>query len=192
MQRVAEAFGYTPMALYRYVPGKSQLVALMNDRAFGPPPPTTASPWRPAMERWARGLWQAYARHPWTLRVRTSSAPIGPNELAWFEACLAALSKTGLRHHEQVAMATFVSSSVRDLARISHELRPTTFGYGEVLEQILHGDRFPTLAAMLAAGSFDGSDEDGGSGVEPYLELGLEVLMDGIETHTRRRKRAAR
>ncbi|MEU8661631.1 TetR/AcrR family transcriptional regulator, partial [Actinoplanes philippinensis] len=33
MQRVAEAVGVTKMALYRYVPGKTELVALMLDSA---------------------------------------------------------------------------------------------------------------------------------------------------------------
>lgn len=184
MQRVADAFGYTPMALYRYVPGKAQLVELMTDRAYGQPPATDATAhWRQAVEEWARGLWEAYARHPWTLRVPTGSAPIGPNELAWFEACLAALAKTGLDDGEQVALATFVSSSVRDLARISHELRPMAFGYAGVLEQVVQGDRFPTLAAMLGAGSFDDDGDDGG--VRPYLDLGLQLLMDGIEARTR-------
>ncbi|MFE4263716.1 TetR/AcrR family transcriptional regulator [Streptomyces sp. NPDC056883] len=38
MQRVAGELGYTAMALYRHVPGKDQLVALMADRAQGKPP----------------------------------------------------------------------------------------------------------------------------------------------------------
>src|SRR5689334_22149881 len=36
MQRVAAEVGFTTMALYRYVPGKNELVALMVDSAVGP------------------------------------------------------------------------------------------------------------------------------------------------------------
>ncbi|SDM24704.1 TetR/AcrR family transcriptional regulator C-terminal domain-containing protein [Nonomuraea jiangxiensis] len=95
----------------------------MTDRAFGRPPATAANQ-RQAVEQWADGLWRAYERRPWILQVRTRSAPIGPNELEWFEDCVAALTKTGLDHQELVAMATFISFAVRDLARVSHELQP--------------------------------------------------------------------
>ncbi|WP_432758609.1 TetR/AcrR family transcriptional regulator [Streptomyces lydicamycinicus] len=67
MQRVAAELDFTKMSLYRYVPGKSELVALMIDRAMGEPPsapsPDTAGrdgeePWRgscgPGRTRWRR------------------------------------------------------------------------------------------------------------------------------------------
>lgn len=49
MQRVAERLGVTKMALYRYVPGKVELVALMIDLGIGEPPrlATIAGGWRP-------------------------------------------------------------------------------------------------------------------------------------------------
>ncbi|MEU7574116.1 TetR/AcrR family transcriptional regulator C-terminal domain-containing protein [Micromonospora sp. NPDC049240] len=42
MQRVAESLAVTKMALYRYVPGRAELVALMLDAALGEPPPAPA------------------------------------------------------------------------------------------------------------------------------------------------------
>src|ERR1700729_1512024 len=49
MQHLAERLGCAKMALYRYVPGKSELVALMVDAALGDPPepPAQASPKSP-------------------------------------------------------------------------------------------------------------------------------------------------
>src|ERR1700759_2264183 len=38
MQHLAEQLGCAKMALYRYVPGKAELVALMIDEAIGEPP----------------------------------------------------------------------------------------------------------------------------------------------------------
>src|ERR1700712_5698711 len=38
MQRVAADLGYTKMSLYRYLPGKAELVAAMVERALGGPP----------------------------------------------------------------------------------------------------------------------------------------------------------
>src|SRR5512139_2166546 len=42
MQRVAGAFGFTTMSLYRYVPGKAELIDLMIDMSLGPPPDLSA------------------------------------------------------------------------------------------------------------------------------------------------------
>ena len=38
MSRVATALGTAPMSLYRYVAAKDELLALMVDAAYGPPP----------------------------------------------------------------------------------------------------------------------------------------------------------
>src|ERR1700733_7935915 len=69
MQHLAERLGCAKMALYRYVPGKSELVALMVDAALGDPPeappetsptsPTGRTPvagerqWRTVLRLWA-------------------------------------------------------------------------------------------------------------------------------------------
>src|SRR5688572_640704 len=55
MRSVAERLGFTTMSLYRYVPGKGELVEVMRDVALGEPP--TAEPaldWREQLRRWAR------------------------------------------------------------------------------------------------------------------------------------------
>src|SRR3954453_12429425 len=78
MQRVAADLGYTKMSLYRYVPGKAELVAAMLERAIGEPPETTGE-WRPALREWAENLLAAYAAHAWSLAATTGRRPIGPN-----------------------------------------------------------------------------------------------------------------
>src|SRR3954466_3073482 len=51
MQRVAADLGYTKMSLYRYLPGKTELVAAMLERGIGAPPDLSALAWRPALTR---------------------------------------------------------------------------------------------------------------------------------------------
>src|ERR1700728_977916 len=55
MGRVAAELGAGTMALYRYVGSKSELLNLMVDAAFGPPPPLPESAvgWRAALSHWA-------------------------------------------------------------------------------------------------------------------------------------------
>ncbi|WP_275432075.1 MULTISPECIES: TetR family transcriptional regulator [unclassified Streptomyces] len=142
MQRVAGELGCTAMALYRHVPGRGQLVAAMVDTATGRPPAASGAGWRAEVEAWVDALWSTYARHPRMVRVATVSAPVGPNELAWFEALLSPLARPGADRGELIALATFISGAVRDLARPATELDPdAAAAYGRVLAERHRGGR---------------------------------------------------
>ncbi|MFG2645734.1 TetR/AcrR family transcriptional regulator [Streptomyces sp. NPDC048370] len=179
MQRVAGELGYSAMALYRHVPGKDQLVALMADKAMGNPPAPSGDEWRAEILNWADAAWDFYLAHPWTLRVTTTGAPTGPNELTWFEALLRPLARSGLAAENLVATAVFVSSAVRDLARIATEIVPSGSDYGDLLAQVVRPDRFPTLSSLMAKGAV----EDDGD-VRPALDFGLNLILEGLKTQT--------
>ncbi|GGY33616.1 hypothetical protein GCM10010299_45130 [Streptomyces tanashiensis] len=73
--------------------------------------------------------------------MATSGAPTGPNELAWFEALLRPLAQSGLAAENLVATAMFLSSAVRDLARIATEIVPYGSDYGNLLAEVVQADR---------------------------------------------------
>ena len=61
------------MSLYRYVPGKAELVDLMLDAVHGeaaPPGPDVVG-WRALLEHHARDGWAMYERHPWAVTAYT-------------------------------------------------------------------------------------------------------------------------
>ncbi|MBT2395027.1 hypothetical protein J7E89_03330 [Streptomyces sp. ISL-100] len=76
LARVAKEFGVTAVALYRYVPGKTELIDLMVDLAIGPPAPVAAIPggWRPQLTEWARQCLTMYRRNPWILTATACAA----------------------------------------------------------------------------------------------------------------------
>ncbi|MFI7355625.1 TetR/AcrR family transcriptional regulator [Streptomyces avidinii] len=186
MQRVATRLGCTAMALYRHVPGREHLLAAMTDAACGRPPAATGAGWRAEVEAWVDALWSTYGRHPWMVRVPTVSAPVGPNELAWFEALLNPLARSGAARGELVALATFISGAVRDLARVATELDPAgAASYGRILAERLDPGNFPTLCA-LAGEPGPGEEEDGA--VAPIVACGIARLLDGIENPPPARK----
>lgn len=96
MQRIAAELGFTKMSLYRYVPGKAELVALMVERAIGAPPAVAPADWRAGLGAWASGMLDRFLAHPWALEATLGPRPIGPNELAWMEAAVSVLVGTGL------------------------------------------------------------------------------------------------
>lgn len=216
MQRVAGRLNYTAMSLYRYVPSKEHLIDVVYDTAIGQPPQAADDDadetgkngengaggegnWRAEVDRWVRALLRVYADHPWLLRIAAHSPPLGPNQLAWFDALLRHVSGIGLSEDEMVHLVLFVTGAVRDLARTSTELAQATdqsglsveqvgAGYAEAMKRFTDADRLPTLARIVSAGIFEPSQEPYND-ILPSLEFGLQRLLDGVESYVHARRR---
>lgn len=176
MQRVAESLGVTKMALYRYVPGRAELVALMLDAALGEPPPAPAgADWRGQLDDWTRRLVDRFRRHPWAQAAAVGARLPGPNELCWVERVVAALAGTGLTATERLDVATLLVGHARNLAAL-----PPDSGREAAFGVLVTGreDRFPALAAALAEPSTPAARRAPAS---PTLDFGLTRILDGIE-----------
>src|SRR5690349_18016327 len=114
MQRVAADLGYTKMSLYRYLPGKTELVAAMMERALGEPPQIRKD-WRDALTEWSTALLAAYQSHAWALEATTGRRPIGPHEIAWMESALRVLPP-GLTGAESLDAVATLAGHVRMIA----------------------------------------------------------------------------
>ncbi|MFB7665980.1 TetR/AcrR family transcriptional regulator [Kitasatospora sp. NPDC056138] len=181
MSKVAAEFGVSAMALYRYVPGKAELVELMVESVLTEVPDLSAaaSGWRPRIVEWARQSERIHRAHPWLLAATSMRRQVmGPNQLGWLDAALAALEPTGLtagqQHRVFVLVAGFVRTRVQQLLDFdeehSQEWNRLT---GELLDR--HADRFPALTRAIAAGAFAPDP------VDP-LEFGLDRILDGVQT----------
>ncbi|MEU8813291.1 TetR/AcrR family transcriptional regulator C-terminal domain-containing protein [Actinoplanes sp. NPDC048796] len=178
MQRVAADVGYTKMSLYRYVPGKTELVAVMLERAIGEPPVGGAGDWRTALSAWAEALLGRYAPHPWAIEATAGGRPIGPNELSWMESALAVLPG-GLTGAERMDAVAAVAGQVRMIAgQAATTEGELTATIGLVLRE--HADRFPALAAAV-------SDTATRGGQDQAFRFGLERILDGLEVLIQRR-----
>ncbi|MGV9266423.1 TetR/AcrR family transcriptional regulator [Kitasatospora sp. NPDC003701] len=179
MQRVAAELGVTTMALYRYFPGKAELVDLMVDSALGAPPEAIGllDGWRPQLTEWARECWALYRRHPWILTATAVRRQLmGPHQLAWLDAALAALAPTGLTAAQQHDTFLLIIGHIRNLAQQLVDADDEGAAEwnrlaADVLER--HGHRFPALTAAIAAGAFAPQDRD-------PLDFGLERILDGV------------
>ncbi len=189
MSRVAGQLGVTTMALYRYVSSKDDLVALMLDVASGKPdlPVKAEEGWRARLERWSWKYLAALRRHPWITRIPISGPPITPNQVAWMEAALAALSATPLTEAEQLSVLLMVSNYVRGVGQLAADLaqaerdagpaQPSVMGrYGRMLAQLIDAESFPTLCSFLRSGVFDQPDDD----LDVEFNFGLQILLDGV------------
>lgn len=180
MQRVAGALDFTKMALYRYVPGKAELVALMVEAALGEVPPPAGPPggWRERLADCARQLAAVFARHPWLLEATVGPRVPGPGELGWMERAVAALDGTGLTGAERMDALVLLVGHVRGIAQQQRAAGPTdnpeaqfTSALGEVIRA--HGEHYPAIAAAIASSAQLG-------GQDQAMEFGLERILDGL------------
>ena len=177
MARLAERLGCGTMSLYRHVANKDELLMFMLSAAPGPPPRLDPADWSAALQDWADGLWRVYHRHPWVLQAGAAGPPADPGQLAWLNAGLAALGETRLPEREKLAAVTAVLHYVRGAAALDIEAGTVDWPeYPTLLRRLVDDERFPALAAALADGAFDRSDD------EPRAAFlaGLRQLLDGI------------
>lgn len=178
MQRVADDLPVTKMALYRYVPGKAELVAVMSDLAIGTPPDRTELPWREALHTWSMDLYDGFTRHPWLLLSTVGRRLVGPNELTWMDRGVRALTDSGLSGSEQLDAILVLAGHVRTLALQTTSMPGGRQGLTEeaflgAFAEILatQADRFPSLVAAMQT-----ADQR-----NQGLEFGLERILDGLE-----------
>ncbi|MGE7389217.1 TetR/AcrR family transcriptional regulator [Streptomyces sp. NPDC004126] len=185
MQRVAGELGVTKMALYRYVPGKAEAVALMVEAAMPDPAggldaalAVAGDGWRERLGVWARELLAGFRAHPWLLDATVGARAVGPREVGWLERALAALEGCGLTGAEAMDAVVLVAGHVRGIA----EQERATAGaggpdeeLGAVLAEVVgtRGEEYPALAGALASVAAHG-------GQDQALEFGLERILDGI------------
>ncbi|WP_037306776.1 TetR/AcrR family transcriptional regulator [Amycolatopsis orientalis] len=198
MRAVGDRLGRTAMALYTYVPSKSELIDLMYDKALAELPVSyEGGDWRPDAAQWAYDLWDFYLRHPWVLQVSSARPVLGPHEYVVLEALVKILRRTGLSPVVLRRLVSALYSCVREPARTVAESRAAEKVTGQTDDEWWYArsallrevspdfaERFPTLTWMESERAFRMADE-----TVPYLEqeareafeLSLAVLLDGIE-----------
>jgi AcrR family transcriptional regulator len=197
MRRVADKLGVGTMSLYRYVPGKGELIDLMLDTVLAESgsPADEPAEWRARLESMAVSSWRLYHEHPWMLLVTERHPVMGPTEMEGFESVLRAVSGLGLTPSEMYGAVALVDSFVRGMARYGVDAREaerrtgiTTEQWweaqGECLTDVMTADRFPLMTAISEAGVW-------GEGEDVAFRFGLERVLDGMEVLIRQRAQQA-
>ncbi|MDT7839206.1 TetR/AcrR family transcriptional regulator [Streptomyces justiciae] len=195
MRRIAGELGTGTMSLYRYVPGKGELLDLMLDRVQRPsenPADVGDGSWRSALEALGRATLALYRRHPWLLQVNQSRPILGPSALDGMEKILSRIKPMGLTDPELVSAIIMVDGYVVGAARTQlyqqeverrTGLTDTEFWQAQVpmLEKVMASGRYPLLAAL--------SDDAFGTDFD-HFEFGLQRMLDGLEVLVARRRSA--
>ncbi|WP_435738162.1 TetR/AcrR family transcriptional regulator C-terminal domain-containing protein [Cellulosimicrobium sp. PMB13] len=185
MRRVATELGVGAMSLYTYVPGRTELVDLMIDRAYGELDlPVAGAPWRSALAQYAHETWSLYLRHPWILQTNMYRAPLAPHVLDAQEAGLRTIVDTGLSELQVVdtlalvdnyvqglARSTIAETTERDATGVGNDEYWTTLG--SFWEDWFDVERYPVMTRIYVAGGFDAP--------QGPFEASLDRLLDAVE-----------
>jgi AcrR family transcriptional regulator len=186
MRRIAAELESGAMSLYRYVPGKAELIDLMLDEVNGEDLAELEAAdgdWRALLTRGAQLQWATYLRHPWMLQIPQGRPLLGPNTMQATEISLRHLDGVGLDEHDMVGVLVTVNAFVAGLARTIIEAMQATERTGlsdedwwavhsEVFATTLPPGRMPMLDRVGEAGVWDGEFD--------AFAFGLERLLDGI------------
>jgi AcrR family transcriptional regulator len=182
MRRLAEELGVAPMALYRHVANRDDLIDGMVDIVFGEIDlPSSGPDWRSAMRRRAISVRDVLLRHRWAIGLMESRASPGPANLRHHDAVIASL-RAGDFDMAKVAHAySLLDGYIYGFALTKMNL---PFDSGDDVAAIAQtmlapfpADAYPNLGAFIAEHAtkpgYDFGDE---------FEYGLDVILDGLET----------
>jgi AcrR family transcriptional regulator len=157
MARVAESLGCSPMALYRHVSSKDELLILLADRVPPEPPQIPKDlGWRDAMEVWMRAQIEMAINRPWYLDLPLSAILPGPRRLRWIDQGFAIMAGLDLTFDEKLqivgTIAEFVLGEARVIVESQRVAAATLRAAGKVPDGV--ADAEIDAAALAAANPY--------------------------------------
>ncbi|QSB16657.1 TetR/AcrR family transcriptional regulator C-terminal domain-containing protein [Natronosporangium hydrolyticum] len=126
MRAVATRFTVTPMALYRYVADRDELIRLTADRIGALIRPAPAASWQDQVRAWAHAQRSVLRAHPGLAAWLMDNGPAGPEAYRLLESLARAFADAGLddahvvRGTAQVMSWTFSRVAIEDAADARH------------------------------------------------------------------------
>ncbi|WP_100445064.1 TetR/AcrR family transcriptional regulator [Glycomyces xiaoerkulensis] len=198
MREVAAELRVGTMTIYRYVPGKRELIDLMIDHLNGSPedyPDPTGMGWRSLLEELAESTWKVYEEHPWVLEINQKRPVLGPRSLTGYDFILAAFEDHDMPDLEANLVITAVMSLVTGVA-MSYMLRDSDDQGPVTTEQEWWEAQEPYLLKAVESGRYprlEQTDEDAWN-IKGYdvMRKGLESMLDGLAPRMEATRRTGR
>jgi AcrR family transcriptional regulator len=181
MRTLAVMLQVAPMALYRHVANKDDLIDAMVDVVFSEiGVPAGGGDWKTAMRRRAISVRDALSRHPWAIGLMESRRTPGPANLRHHDAVIGRLRAAGFDVEGAAHVYSLLDSYIYGFALTKMNLPfETSEEVGEVAESMLQpypANEYPNLVEFLSEHvmkpGYDYGDE---------FEYGLDVILDGLE-----------
>jgi AcrR family transcriptional regulator len=183
MRRLAEELGVVPMALYKHVANKEELLDGMVDIVVAEiDPPVGGADWKRAIRERILSARRSLQRHPWAPEVIESRTAPSPVMLAYIDSMIGMFRAGGLSadltHHALHTMGSRLYGFTQEVFDDSTSLDPATQA---ILVRELQGS-YPHVAEMVATVYHDQASIVGGGCDDQFeFEFALDLLLDGLE-----------
>jgi AcrR family transcriptional regulator len=183
MRRIGQQLGVVPMALYKHVANKDDLLDGMVDVVVGEiDPPLEGADWKTALRERVLSARRALLRHPWASRVIESRTDPTPTLMAYMDSMIGMFRAGGfsidLTHHAMHAMGS-------RLLGFSQELFDDTPDDGPQAQALMLqelAESFPNISELAAAITHDDASTVGlGCDDQFEFEFALDLMLDGLE-----------
>jgi len=183
MRRIAQELGVVPMALYKHVSNKDELLDGMVDVVVGEiDPPPSGTDWKTAIRQRVLSARGALLRHPWTSRVIESRTDPSPMVLEYMDSMIGMFRAGGfsidLTHHAMHAMGSRLLGFTQELYDDSVDLDPEATA---VMAHQMAG-KYPHITELVMAIAHDEASVVGqGCDDQFEFEFALDLMLDGLE-----------
>lgn len=198
MQRVAQTFEFSTMALYRYVATKDDLHQLMLDAAMSSClAPIVAVDWQSGFRELLRGLVAGYREHPWALDIPlTPHIHLMPGQMRVADVGLRGMRSLQAPPQTKLGILMMLSAFARGHAEVEREVL-ADIGVGSetraLIEEAVNTANLSEVALLVRNGAYFGDPPPGtdsaagGAGADSaeaeadeILEFATQVLLSGL------------
>jgi len=184
MRSLAQQLGVVPMALYKHVANKEELLDGMVEVVVGEiDPPAHGVRWKAAVRQRILSARQSLARHRWACQVIQSRTHASPVVLEYMDSLMGIFLAGGvsaeLTHHAMHALGTRMWGFTQEVFPTPEppaDPQAQAAMFAQVAAQYPHIVEIATTASRD-----DGSPTGGGCDEQFEFEFALDVLLDGVE-----------
>jgi AcrR family transcriptional regulator len=181
MRNLAEQLGVVPMALYKHVANKEEMLDGMVDVVVSEiDPPAAGADWKTAVRQRILSARQALLRHPWASRVIESRPEPTPTVIAYMDTMLGLFRAGGfsidLTHHAAHAMGSRLLGFSQELFDDTTAAPPES----EVIQAM--AKQYPNIGELVMSITHEDASVVGGGCDDQFeFEFALDLMLDGLE-----------
>jgi AcrR family transcriptional regulator len=181
MRTLAEVLGVAPMALYRHVANRDDLVDGMVDLVFSEIDlPSASQDWNVAMRQRAISVRDVLARHRWAIGLMESRVNPGPANLRHHDAVIGSLRAAGfdmaMVAHAYSLLDGYIYGFALTKMNLPFESGDDVAEMAQTMLEPFPVNEYPNLMAFITEHAmkpgYDFGDE---------FEYGLDLILDALE-----------
>jgi AcrR family transcriptional regulator len=183
MRKLAQELGVVPMALYKHVANKDELLDGMVDVVVGEIlPRVRGTDWKSAVRQRILSARRALLHHPWASRVIESRTTPTPAVLEYLDSMIGMFRAGGfsvdLTHHVMHAMGSRMLGFTQELFDDTQSVDPEL--QAAMLREM--AGKYPYVTELAVAVSHDEESVVGqGCDDQFEFEFALDLLLDGFD-----------